>query len=34
VVLLAYSVFILNGLRIAALSRDRFGAYLAVGISV
>jgi rod shape determining protein RodA len=34
VVLLAYLVLILNGLRIAALSRDRFGTYLAVGISV
>ncbi|MDR2436371.1 MAG: rod shape-determining protein RodA [Puniceicoccales bacterium] len=34
VVLLAYLVLVLNGLRIAALSRDRFGMYLAVGISV
>jgi rod shape determining protein RodA len=34
VVLFAYLILILNGLRIAALSRDRFGTYLAVGIGV
>jgi rod shape determining protein RodA len=34
VALLAYLVLIFNGLRIAALSRDRFGTYLAVGINV
>ncbi|MDR3273978.1 MAG: rod shape-determining protein RodA [Puniceicoccales bacterium] len=34
VVLLAYLILIFNGLRIAALARDRFGTYLAVGISV
>ncbi|MDR1255420.1 MAG: rod shape-determining protein RodA [Puniceicoccales bacterium] len=34
IVLLAYFVLIFNGLRIATLSRDRFGTYLAVGISV
>jgi rod shape determining protein RodA len=33
-VLLAYLVLVLNGLRIAALSRDLFGTYLVVRISV
>jgi rod shape determining protein RodA len=33
IILLAYIVLIFNGLRIAVLSRDRFGTYLAVGIS-
>jgi rod shape determining protein RodA len=33
-VLLAYLTVVFNGLRIAGMSRDRFGAYLAVGISM
>jgi rod shape determining protein RodA len=32
-ILLVYVVLIFNGLRIAMLSRDRFGTYLAIGIS-
>ena len=33
-VLILYTIIILNGLRVAMIARDRFGTYMAVGISV
>lgn len=33
-VLILYTIIIVNGLRVAMLARDRFGTYMAVGISV